>query len=226
MDLLDCRASSSNLASYCTSHGKSQGYQFTFEECNSHCLGRPNCIIYRRHAGTGTCWFFNSLDPDGSNGGVPQWSCGVKKATQASSQSLLETGSANELLCFDPQTQDAQSLNCDCYERWEEKCNNNYANVALGECMKNMACASADVCSGWKNAECAQGRTACCTSRASALLQLHNSSNKEVDSSSNTKAAGLDALTSRMSKRMESGQTKIDGFDRNLDESLTGKEMC
>ena len=78
IDRLDCRDRQEFNATFCP---KTRGEGFSIEECNAKCLKMDNCVIFQRgvDSGSGSCWFYDAPDPNGSNGGAAQgWKCGLK----------------------------------------------------------------------------------------------------------------------------------------------------
>ena len=78
IDRLDCRDRPEFNTTFCP---KTRGEGFSIEECNAKCLNMDNCVIFQRgvDSGSGSCWFYDAPDPNGSNGGAAQgWECGLK----------------------------------------------------------------------------------------------------------------------------------------------------
>ena len=81
IDRLDCRDRAEFDATYCP---KTRGDGFSIEECNAKCLDIDNCVLFQRglSSGNGVCWFYDTPDPNGSNGGADEgWECGVKQCS-------------------------------------------------------------------------------------------------------------------------------------------------
>ena len=81
IDRLDCRERSEFDARYCP---KTMEEGFSMDECSTKCLEMGNCVMFQRglHKGKGVCWFYDTPDPDGSNGKEDKgWECGVKQCS-------------------------------------------------------------------------------------------------------------------------------------------------